>query len=930
MLARLAALSLAALTASCGPSVPEPVHAPAARAPEPVDAPPTEAPFRLPDGVRPLRYALRLEIDPSAERFSGVAEIDIALDAASRHVWIHGHGLDVSEVFATGADGARVEGTWHLVDAEEGMARVTLSRPLGPGEARLTIRYARPFDPNLEGLYRVAVGDDHYAFTQFEALSARKAFPCFDEPRFKVPFEVTLVVPEGLRAFANARDAGAEREGNLVRHRFTPTAPLPTYLVAFAVGPLDVVEATIPPNAVRSTPLALRGLAPRGRGGDLAFAMEHTPRLVEALERWFEMPYPYDKLDFVAVPDFAAGAMENAGLITFRDQFLLLSGEPSVAQQRAFAFIMAHELAHQWFGNLVTMVWWDDLWLNEAFATWIETPIVEATFPALGARTLELSTQLEAFDADGLASARVVRQPIESSHDIANAFDGITYSKGASVLAMLSAFVGAERFQAGIRRYLTRHAGGNATTADLVAALAEDGHNAHAAEILERFTTQPGIPLVEVGEARCALDAGHPDVSIPVRQTRYRPLGSSAPADARWVLPVCVRHADRGGVLQTSCTLLDEAEGVITLPTCPAWVWPNPEGSAYYRYALTPAATRALVPHVRAALAPGRARRPWVDGARGGVASGRDLMALADSVEASVRSGAMTFSAAMELLAPLAASEERAVASAPIGLLTLASEHLLEEAQRERVERYGRRLYQPALRRLGWDARPSDTPETRALRAAVIAFLALEARDPAVRREAARRGRAFLGEEPGGDHHVHADAVAADLAETCVAVAAEEDPALFEPLLAALGATSDGVVRQRLLVGLARLAVHEPLRERVLDLTLDERLRQNERFRTLGGPMRDARARPAAWAWLEAHYDAVRARFGPDYAGYLPYVAGGYCTSEDAARVEAFFAPRIGDTHGGPRNLAATVETIRLCAARAEHHRADARAFFAR
>ena len=896
-------------------------------------APEESAPFRLPAGVAPTHYTLSLRIDPAAATFAGRAEIDVTLAEATDRIWIHGRELNVSRVALTDAEGEAI-GSWQEVDTSEGMARMTFPRRVGPGAVRVSIDYERGYDQTLEGLYHVAVGEDHYAFTQFEALSARRAFPCFDEPGFKVPFDVTLTVPPSMRAFANSRETETMSVEGFTRVRFATTEALPTYLVAFAVGPFDVVEATIPPNDVRTTPLQLRGLAPRGRGPEMAFAMQHTPRIVEALERWFAIPYPFDKLDIVAVPDFAAGAMENAGLVTFRDQLLLLSNDPPIAQQRGFAFVMAHELAHQWFGNLVTMQWWDDLWLNEAFATWMETPIVAATFPELNADTLELVTQVDAFDSDSLVSARVIRQPITSSDDISNAFDGITYSKGASVLAMISTFMGPEHFQAGIRDYLRAHARGNATTADLVAALTTAPRNPNVAPILESFTTQAGIPLVSFPAMACGENGTG---SITVAQERYRPLGSSADASATWTVPVCVTYADRGGVVQHACTLLNRREGRIETPTCAQWIWPSPEGRAYYRYALSESSMGSLAPQLRAAIAPSRGpRRAWREGQRGGTASTRDLIALADSVRASLAAGNVTYASAMDVLTPMAASDQRFVALAAVDPYVFAHDQLLDAEARVRMEAHAQRLYAPQLRRLGWGPRavrgrtPTEDPETRSLRAALLSFLAQTARDPAVRREAQARGLAFLGEGPSGDHHLHADAVPTDLVEVSLIVAAQEgDAAIFDRMLAELAQTTDGVLRQRLLAGLSSVD-DDALRDRALDLVLDDRLRMNERFRPLMAQFGDPNGREHAWQWLAQHYDEVRARFGAEYAGYLPYVLGAFCSAEDAERGRTFFAPRMADTNGGPRNLDAAVESVELCAQRREAQTPSASEYFAR
>ncbi|MBN4049515.1 M1 family peptidase, partial [bacterium AH-315-N03] len=346
---------------------------------------------RLPSDVLPRRYSLTLAIDPTRDRFTGVVEIDVDLPRRMDTIYIHGEGLDVSSVTATESGRDTREAEWEVVDAEAGLNRIVISRPVS-GHVRLSISYGAPFREDLRGFYRVNQDNQWYVFSQMEPLSARTAFPCFDEPSFKTAFDVTMVVREDDAAIANARERSTEAtSGGMRRVRFATTEPLPTYLIAIAVGPLDVVEADpIPANDVRTEPLALRGVAPRGHGAELAYALEHTPAILAQLESYFGVAYPYDKLDIVAVPDFGAGAMENAGLVTFRDGLLLVPSEgASVQQRRAFSFVMAHELAHMWFGNLVTMAWWDDLWLNEAFATWMEWETIEATFPEFAPRLLQ-------------------------------------------------------------------------------------------------------------------------------------------------------------------------------------------------------------------------------------------------------------------------------------------------------------------------------------------------------------------------------------------------------------------------------------------------------------------------------------------------------------------------------------------------------------
>ncbi|MDH3727701.1 MAG: M1 family metallopeptidase, partial [Myxococcales bacterium] len=327
---------------------------------------------RLPEGVRPTGYQLTLTIVPSTDGFSGKAVIGLELDEPATGIWMHGQGLNVTAIHAHRGD-AHITATWEQ-RTNDGVARVEFGEELPAGRATLHIEYTAGFDHPLRGLYKVESDGRAYAFTQFESISARLAFPSFDEPRFKTPFDTTLIVPADQFAAANTLVDGAiELPDGLQRVHFKPTPPLPTYLIAWAVGPLDVAAGPpVPRSEMRLHAIPLRGIAAHGQGDRLRYALDRTGEFVEILEGYFATPYPYQKLDVVAVPDFGAGAMENVGLITFREWLLLIDGRRATEhQRRAFAYVMAHELAHQWFGNLVTMPWWNDVWLNEAFATWM-------------------------------------------------------------------------------------------------------------------------------------------------------------------------------------------------------------------------------------------------------------------------------------------------------------------------------------------------------------------------------------------------------------------------------------------------------------------------------------------------------------------------------------------------------------------------------
>ncbi len=390
---------------------------------------------KLPASAIPKHYTLRFTVDPRTDRFSGETRIRVELKQPADRVYLHAEHLDFAKASITTADG-KSSGAKPVAHTDTGVLELDFGKQVAAQTIELALDYTAPFNAQLEGLYKVKVGDDAYAITQMEPISARYAFPGFDEPRFKVPFDITLTVPADQVAVANTLQTNATKsaDGKWKTLTFATTKPLPTYLVAFAVGPWDVVDApAIPASSVRKNPIPLRGIAPRGKGGKLAWVLGETPAVVRFYEEYTNQPYPFDKLDLLGAPDFSAGAMENAGLIVYRDALLLIDESSPSERYRSVFNVNAHEIAHQWYGDLVTVPWWDDIWLNEAYATWAQRKATLALKPEYFADTESLERRLGAMENDSLLTARKVRQPINGHGDIETAFDSITYQKGASV-----------------------------------------------------------------------------------------------------------------------------------------------------------------------------------------------------------------------------------------------------------------------------------------------------------------------------------------------------------------------------------------------------------------------------------------------------------------------------------------------------------------
>ncbi len=502
---------------------------------------------QLPKAVKPLHYDLKLEINPKSKKFSGNVSIRIRLDKATKEFWMHGEKLDVKTAEIISGN-TKIPVTYTQV-TPEGVVRIDAPEVIKTGEATLHLGYSASYRSDLSGLYQVTQNGYSYIYSQFEPIAARSTFPCFDEPRFKTPFKISMTIPQNDSGVSNNPVIKETKHTNKTKTlEFSETPALPTYLLAFLVGPFDIIKHDN----------FLRGITPKGQGHRIAYALRETPKILKLLENYFGTSYPFEKLDIIAVPDFAAGAMENPGAITFRDSLLLIDAKHApVNQLRRFADVMAHELAHQWFGNLVTMAWWEDLWLNEAFATWMASKIMQEYNPAYHADWDLIAHTQYAMNEDSLQASRKIKEPILSHHDIYSAFDGITYTKGAAVIAMFEQYLTSGVFQKGIRSYLTKYSRGTADTNDFISELSKASEQ-NLAPSFGSFLTQPGVPLLKF-------------TGDQYRQTRYLPFGSSLNPHETWQIPFC---PEQGG-----CQLLRSGSGTLS-----NFGFPSRNGLGYYRF----------------------------------------------------------------------------------------------------------------------------------------------------------------------------------------------------------------------------------------------------------------------------------------------------------------------------------------------------------
>ncbi len=847
---------------------------------------------KLPRTIVPTHYALTLEIDPEAGGFAGEVRIATRSAEPTRTIFLHGKDLEIVQASAAPAGAAPIE-LRALQVHESGVLELRSESLLPAGELELALSFRAGYSAQLDSSYKVVVAERAYVMTQFEPLAARKSFPCFDEPSLKTPWDLTLVVPAHAVAAANAPVLREEPAAD-GRHRvvFATTEPLPSYLIAYAVGPFDVVEAPpIAPTPERSRPLPLRGLAVHGRGGELAHALEQTPRILAALESWFGLAYPFAKLDLVAAPDFAFGAMENAGLIVYQERLLLLSEASPTALRQTFFGVHTHELAHQWFGNLITPPWWDDIWLNEAFATWLATKLTAQLEPAFRVELRALEGVRWAMAEDSLATSRRIAEPISDYLDVISSFDGVTYQKGGAVLSMFESYLGAERFQRALRAHVRRFARGNATSADLIDSLAAASDDAPAfRRAFASFLDQPGTPLLDVA---LACDGARP--LLRVRQQRSLPLGSEAERVQRWGVPLCVDLGASGRVTK-HCALVEAQATDVALPAgaCPHWVMPNADGAGYYRFTQPRAERNAL----EAAFA---------------VLSDREQMMLADSVAAAFEAGRLTPEETLHALPQLAASRSWPAASVPLGTLEWMREQLADADQRIALDALVRATYGPRLDALSLDERPGEPDEAKLERQALVDVL-VRAGDVALRTELLARARAALA--VGGDI---ASLAPNQRASALLVLAQEGTDDEFAALERAL-ADADPQLRRDLLRALGAARSLERGR-RARALALDPAVRAGELGSLLGSHFAWRENRPIARAWFRGNQGEILAKLPTLAAASAPQpYAAGACSESDARDVETRFAEPLARLEGGPRALAQLAEGIRLCAAlRARH-----------
>jgi puromycin-sensitive aminopeptidase len=770
--------------------------------------------FRLTKDVLPNRYELRFDLDLDHWTAKGWERISLSTKKASREIVLHAVELDISRATIDGValDNVRSE-------AEAQVAILTFAKEIPAGEHALEIEWTGGIRESLRGLYRSVRGEERYAATQFEAADARRAFPCFDEPEFKARFVLELTHPSGNAAIANMPVASQEEIAeNRTRTRFRETpVRISTYLVAFTVGPY---EAT--PEAKTPSKIPVRCWLPPGLASQAIFARDAHVRSVEWLQEYTALPYPFIKVDAIGIPDFEAGAMENPGAITYRTRLLAADEKnASIVTLKGVFSTAAHELTHMWWGDLVTMRWWTDLWLNESFASFVGEKCTAALNPEWRYWRDFVAENTSAFNLDALASTHPISIEAKNAEEASERFDAITYTKGAAVLRMIESYLGEDAFRAGVRIYLNRHKESNASADDFWHAL-DEASGQDVTTIMNTWIKEPGYPIttIEARESNGGLD-------LELSQTRYYSDRELPESPQRWPVPLVLKYGARGAVREERI-LLSAARAHVRIEDA-EWVYPNAGGRGFYRWQLDEAGDRLLDAGVKQ-LAP------------------EERLSLVDNAWALTRTGRMSLASFLHRLDTLAGEEDRTV----IGAISDSLAWLGSYAVRERTERPFARFvdsfYRPIFEEVGWRPRDDEDSDTREKRGRVIGMLGFFAAADDVRRGARDRVLRHLeGTEP-----LHPDG-----AGTIIAVAATEgDDALWDRYVRRMQSAQATDAQEEARFRQALISFEDQhVARRTADAIFSSTIRTQDRGLMIIPFCGGRRTRDVAWDAVREHWD---------------------------------------------------------------------------
>ncbi len=853
----------------------------------------------LPSSAIPSKYTLRLQPDLEAFVFQGEAVVDLDINEPIGELAMNSLDIEIqSAELEQGGKTIPVSGIAYDKDTES--VTLTLAGEAGEGAAKLSMKFTGILNDKLRGFYRsqyiTESGETAYlATTQFEATDARQAFPCWDEPARKARFELTLVVPEDMTALSNTPVVEENGAGDgLKAVRFAETPVMSTYLLAFVVGHLSHIEK----EAASGTRVGVWTTAGKEEQG--RFALDTSVKLLSFFNDYFGIPYPLEKLDHIAIPDFAAGAMENWGAVTYRETALLVDSRNSSAGTRQrVAEVVAHEMAHMWFGDLVTMEWWDDLWLNESFASWMGTKAVDWLFPEweMWTQFVNMDTN-RALSLDGLKNSHPIEQEVTNPAEVSQLFDAISYSKGASVIRMLEQFLTPEVFRQGLYRYLSGHQYENARTQHLWEAL-EEASQQPVTAIMDSWTGQMGYPVLDVA-ARQSGD----DTELDLSQERFvydRLLEEGEPEDAAWQVPVRVAVGSPAAGPQVSAVMSGRSATLNLGPGAKPWFKVNPQQTGFFRVNYSAEDWERLVPSIESLTLPAT-----------------DRLGIQNDAYALSRAGLLPVAQFLSLAKAYGNETDASVWSDLASNLREIETLVANEPYYPAFQEFARDLFGPAAARIGWEARTGEGHLDSLMRSTVLSQ-AGNYGDSEVLEEASRKFNAYR-QDPASVHP--------DLRGVVYSLAAQGgDSTTYDQLWELARATDLQEEKIRVLISLARFNQEDLLKE-TLRRSLTDDVRSQDTITVVGAVSGNIRGRGPAWDFVRENWPEFDRRYGGGGFGLMRLV--GICNSFAEmgryAEVESFF--QENPTPAAERSIRQALERIRLNATWVEKNREELAGFF--
>jgi aminopeptidase N len=829
---------------------------------------------RLPEIAVPDHYALKFSPDFNKNAFSGEETIDVRVLKPTSQIVLN--AAEIEFEYVSISSGQATQKATVTLDTDKQTATLAVDHPIPAGPATIQTVYRGILNDQLRGFYMGKDSDGRkYAATQLWATDARRAFPAFDEPAYKAVFDVTVVADADMTVISNTRPVSdvPSAPGKHTVH-FAPTPKMSAYLVAMVVGKFDYVEG-------EADGIPIRVYASPGKKELSTFALEAAENIMRYYNRYFSIKYPYGKLDLIGLADFSAGAMENTACITFRELLLLIDENHSPADlKREVASVIAHEMAHQWFGDLVTNQWWDDFWLNEGFATWMSSKPVEAWKPEWNIQLQDVRESAEAMDADSLINTHPIHQQAETPEQIVELADAITYIKTAAVLRMLESYLGPETFRAGVNAYLAKHAYANATAADFWDAQTQASGKA-IDKLMPTFVNQAGPPLVSL---QAACSGNSQTVTLTQQRYFYDRLRFESGGSERWQIPVCMKPGSSGKSGAERCELLTQRQQTFTLPGCSPWVNLNAGAKGYYRSGYDSASLQAMAKDAESALSP------------------EERITLPFDVWASVRVRREPIGDYLAVVEGLRGDRSQAVLGPLMTQLGFIGRYLVNDADRDSYRDWVRKILAPAAADLGWEPKPGENSDREALRAELMIALGVTAHDSAVQTLAHKLANQAL-DDPSSLNH--------ELGFAALRVAANSgDEALYNKIrdrLKTAKSPEQVVAYQRTLA-----SFKDPvLLEKTLESAISPEVRSQDSPALISLVMENPDGQKIGWDFVRSQWDRIRNQGGEIAALYIVGSAGSFCDVGMRDQVQEFFA-----THhesASERTLKQSIERINYC-----------------